>query len=143
MPTRLRINGTQIVHEIIGGEAVIVNLENGNYYSADGVGAEIWRQIGTGSSRAQIVDAIVASYEVDRATANAEVGDFLEQLRGEGIIELSDEVDGHEPRGGPETREPKLRYESPCLETYSDMQQMIALDPIHEVDATGWPKRES
>jgi hypothetical protein len=34
-----------IAHEIIDGEAIIVNLENGNYYSLNKTGAEIWNFI--------------------------------------------------------------------------------------------------
>ena len=33
-----RINSPTVVHEIIDGEAVIVNMKNGSYYSVDGVG---------------------------------------------------------------------------------------------------------
>ena len=30
-------------------------------------------------------------------------------------------------------------YEPPQLEKYTDMQDLVLLDPVHEVDATGWP----
>ena len=33
---RLRINTPKIVHETIDGETVILNLDNGNYYSLVG-----------------------------------------------------------------------------------------------------------
>ena len=33
------------------------------------------------------------------------------------------------------------KYESPQLEQYSDMSELLLLDPIHEVDEQGWPKR--
>lgn len=143
MSARFRVNEPQVVHEIIGGEAVIVNLGNGNYHSADGVGAEVWRLIEAGSSTSEIVDVVVAVYEIDRATADAEVGEFLEGLRSHELVVLSDDVGNAPVRRQPDQPASKLPYETPSLETYSDMQAMIALDPIHEVDATGWPKRES
>jgi hypothetical protein len=142
MSARFRVNEPRVVHEIIGGEAVIVNLANGNYYSADGAGAEVWRLIESGPSAEEIADVIVALYEVDHATADADVAAFLDALRNEEIIVLSDEDDEFRARRRPDAPASKLPYETPCLETYSDMQEMIALDPIHEVDATGWPKRE-
>ncbi len=30
-------------------------------------------------------------------------------------------------------------YAPPALETYTDMQELLLLDPIHDVDETGWP----
>lgn len=40
--TRLRINAPSVVGEVIDGEAVILNLETGKYYSARGSGSAIW-----------------------------------------------------------------------------------------------------
>jgi hypothetical protein len=30
-------------------------------------------------------------------------------------------------------------FEPPLLEKYTDMQDLVLLDPVHEVDSTGWP----
>jgi len=30
-------------------------------------------------------------------------------------------------------------FEPPVLTTFSDMQELLWLDPIHEVDDAGWP----
>ena len=30
-------------------------------------------------------------------------------------------------------------FETPVLEKYTDMAELLLLDPIHDVDATGWP----
>jgi len=32
-----------------------------------------------------------------------------------------------------------IAYAPPVLETFSDMQDLLLLDPIHEVDDAGWP----
>jgi hypothetical protein len=31
------------------------------------------------------------------------------------------------------------KFEKPGLQKYSDMQDLLLLDPIHEVDEMGWP----
>jgi hypothetical protein len=31
-------------------------------------------------------------------------------------------------------------WEKPMMDKYQDMQQLLAADPIHQVDATGWPQ---
>jgi hypothetical protein len=34
----------------------------------------------------------------------------------------------------------ELPFVAPVLDKYTDMQELLLLDPIHEVDASGWPK---
>ena len=33
----------------------------------------------------------------------------------------------------------RLSFEAPILHKYTDMQDLLLLDPIHEVDEAGWP----
>jgi hypothetical protein len=142
MSARIRVNEPRVVHEIIGGEAVIVNLVNGNYYSSDGVGAEVWRLIGSGPTTEDIVAFVVASYDVDQTTASSDVNALLDALEQEDIIVRSEEDDGT-PLPRVDALASKIPYATPRVEIYSDMQQMIALDPIHEVDEKGWPSRKT
>ena len=39
---RFRVNTPTVTHETIDGEAVIINLDSGNYYSLVEVGSFIW-----------------------------------------------------------------------------------------------------
>lgn len=34
----------------------------------------------------------------------------------------------------------KLHFEEPIFHKYTDMEDLLLLDPIHDVDETGWPK---
>ena len=38
----LEINAPDVVHEVIDGEAIMINMTTGSYYSLDGVGAAVW-----------------------------------------------------------------------------------------------------
>ena len=42
---RYRINYPQVINETIDGEAIIINLVTGSYYSLDKTGAEVWELI--------------------------------------------------------------------------------------------------
>ena len=33
----------------------------------------------------------------------------------------------------------RVPFEAPSFTTFTDMQDIILLDPVHEVDARGWP----
>jgi hypothetical protein len=32
-------------------------------------------------------------------------------------------------------------FQPPTLESYNDMQDLLLLDPIHDVDDMGWPQK--
>ena len=42
---RYRVSNPRIIHEIMEGEVVLINLDTGTYYSLDRAGAHIWRGI--------------------------------------------------------------------------------------------------
>jgi Coenzyme PQQ synthesis protein D (PqqD) len=140
----LRINSPTVVHETFEDEVVIVNLENGNYYSFDKkAGADIWALIERGATVGDIEAEIAASYESDEPTIAHAVGAFLEELQREGLVVF----DGAAPDGRPSLvvkggglGQPRPRFETPVLNKYSDMRELLLLDPIHEVDEAGWPK---
>jgi len=134
----LVVNAPQVIHETINGEVVIINLATGNYYSVKGAGADVWAAIeaSPGAPRPELIAALEARY--DGGNVEAEVGRFLEELCAEGLVAETDAVSrpaGREPGGT--RREP---FETPVLEKYTDMQDLVLLDPVHEVDAAGWPQ---
>lgn len=143
MSEYFKINTPRVIHEVIDGEAVIVNLEKGSYYSMDRLGAAIWSLIENGKSVTQIVGAISSRNGDNRR----EVADGVEQL----LVELQQEslivpstLD--EFSIGPDSPLPassegfdKVPFERPVLHKYTDMEDLLLLDPIHDVDETGWP----
>lgn len=71
---------SQVAAAIVDGQAVIVMADSGNMSVLNELGTRIW-QLSDGSHRVEeIVQAIVAEYEVDEAQARADVDAFLEQL---------------------------------------------------------------
>jgi hypothetical protein len=42
----------------------------------------------------------------------------------------------------PRTEREPLRFHTPTLAKFTDMQDLLLLDPIHDVDKTGWPARK-
>ncbi len=141
---RFRISGPQIIHETIDEEVIIINLDNGNYYSLDKVGAEIWGLVESGATVRETAEAITHRYEGSRAVIETAVNQLIAEFQQEDLI-VPDK--GKEPRSikglntqaetGMETEKPG--FEAPILHKYTDMQDLLLLDPIHEVDEAGWP----
>jgi hypothetical protein len=122
----------RVVSEVIDGEVVAIDLESGRYYSLEGPAARAWEAIQAGQDVDGIVDAVAAEARVGTDEARADVAAFLAELEAEGLL-LGGNGDGP-PEPGP-GRVPLV------LHRYTDMQDLIVLDPIHDVDETGWPNR--
>jgi len=137
MAARLAINASHVVHETIDGEAILIHLGTGTYYSLNGVGAEVWEAAAAGADPDQLLAAARERYESDPSEVEQALRRLLEELlREELLVE-----DGAEPRAEP-PRLPagSVPFAAPVLRVYTDMQGFMLVDPLHEVDeAAGWP----
>jgi Coenzyme PQQ synthesis protein D (PqqD) len=134
--TSYRVNAPDVIHQVIDGEAVIINLARGFYYSLDRVGADVWDALAQGRSRAEVVSVIAGAYE--GLGIDAAVTALVDELVAE---ELIVERAGHASAGGEDTRsERRGAFEAPILRKYTDLQDLLLLDPIHQVDEAGWPQ---
>jgi hypothetical protein len=68
--------------------------------------------------------------------ARADVVAFLAELEAEGLL-----LDGNGDGPAPGSPAPGPGHVTLVLHRYTDMQDLIVLDPIHDVDETGWPNR--
>lgn len=135
-------NSPHVIHEVIDGEAVLISMETGSYYSIDNVGATIWSCIESGLGISQIVEAISNQYVGDRAQIENGVDQLISQLLEEHLIvpaELPQESQNIRSAGG--NVQTKPQFEMPVLHKYTDMEDLLLLDPIHEVDESGWPAK--
>jgi len=121
-------NSQGIAAEVLDGEAIIINLLTGVYYSLDGVGGSIWALIEDGRSVEGIVEATAARYDAAPEQVARDVGRLVEELVREELITVS----ANGAQGAAEQEQPapqKLPYKTPELTTYRDMGDLLALDP--------------
>jgi hypothetical protein len=137
----LRVNSPHVIHETIDGEVIVINLASGNYYSVKGSGAEVWDVIESspGADKSTIAATIAARFGRASDDIAQEITDFLEALQREELVAAVE-------NGGTASMPPtngagdgSKTFEPPLLEKYTDMQDLVLLDPVHEVDSTGWP----
>ena len=72
----------------LAGEAVILSLDQGMYYSMNPVGARIWSMIQMSISVKEIRDTIISEYEIGAEICEADLLAILEDLEREGLIEV-------------------------------------------------------
>lgn len=131
------VNSADLLNEEIDGEVIIVHMIVGNYYSLRGVGNELWSWLQEPISMADFLEKVSHHFKGDWVEVMAAIRGFLEALqkdelliieRGQGAeLPLPSELSGSE------------LFEQPVLEKYTDMKDLLLLDPIHEVDDKGWP----
>jgi hypothetical protein len=68
------------------GEAVLLHLGTKQYYRLNETAAAIWKGLEAGLDPASIARDLVKAFEIDAATAEAEVARVLAELRGKGLL---------------------------------------------------------
>jgi hypothetical protein len=116
------------------GEIVAINLETGIYYSLKESAALIWHDLLDGHS----LEALLGHLRDDDETRAAVAG-FADRLIDSGLMRVS--AAGRDP-AGPARIASALPLSPPVLEQFGDMQDLLLLDPVHEVDdEIGWPAK--
>ncbi|MDQ2868674.1 MAG: PqqD family protein [Verrucomicrobiota bacterium] len=133
---RYRINSPKVIHQIFDTEVVVVNLESGSYYSVEGSGIELWRLLSEGCASEEIIAAVAKN----DASAAPSVASFLRESESEDLIvvEAESPTAPTKPRA---TVVSDFAASPPRLRKFTDMRDLLLLDPIHELDAAGWPQR--
>jgi len=120
-------NEQQVAAKVMDGEAILINLTTGAYYSIPSTGGFIWSLVERKLSIDEIVRAVAAHYKVTREQAEADVLRLAEELHAEGLVTMATGVTASgvapQPIGAP------LPYQVPTLEKFTDMAEMFALDP--------------
>ncbi len=77
---------TDVVSELINGEAMLLNLSTGRYFSLNSTGAFIWRQLEVHGDINCIVRELAAMYSVDESQARRDVNELMTQLAEQQLV---------------------------------------------------------
>jgi hypothetical protein len=138
---RFKVNGPPVIHQTLDGEVIAVNLDTGTYYSFDGVAAEIWGALERGLTIEAAVAEAAERHDASPDDAAPHVRRFLAELAREELIVAADGGETLELATGDTNGSGS--FPEPVLTKYTDMQELLLLDPIHEVDERGWPNRDT
>ena len=119
-----------------GDEVVVANFLSGIYYSLLGSAAQVWEGLMAGLPLGRVVDEIAAVGGLDRAALAEAARKLVDDLLAEGLIVEGTATEAAAWVPAPPEGE---RYELPVLERYTDMQDLLLLDPVHDVEEMGWP----
>ena len=141
--TFLRTNSPGVIGEVLDGEAIIVNLDTGAYFSLDGAGALVWQAAQAGVTLADAISLAAARYEGDLQQVAVDITALFQELLSEGLVVTAEPSEGTVSARLPVPslvgNETTL-FSKPVLQKYTDMADLLLLDPIHEVGDEGWPQ---
>jgi hypothetical protein len=135
-----RVNSPNVISETVGGETIIVNLASGHYFSLQGSAVEVWQGIERGEAAETIVLELEQRYEAGDGEIDAAVRKLLEDFVAAELLVVEGNGAGDAAAAAPprESGE-RVPFVAPSFSTFTDMQDIILLDPVHEVDTRGWP----
>lgn len=141
MEPRYTIDEDQIVAEALEHEVMVVNLDNGYYYVLEGTGADLWPWLTAGASVPEAAAALGQRYSGGAAEIEAAVRAFVAQLAAEAL--LTPAAEAAPPALAVAAADPRPPFTLPAMYKYTDMANLIQMDPIREFDESGWPRRQA
>lgn len=121
--------------EIIEGEAIIINSDKGTYYNLPQQATLIVESLLDGFT----LEEIFKLNQLDKNIEN-KITALIKQILNEDILQA-----GKIDRNKSQPNKLSIIDEAKDIhiEIYTDMKEMLELDPIHEADETvGWPKKK-
>ena len=137
-----RLNKPGVLQESFEGEDVIINLDTGIYFLLNPLGSVIFELLEKGTTNADILTCCSNYYGSMGEDQILEIDNLIQEIISEGIVvrrEKDDEIDFTSLDTESIFAGRERTYQSPVLHKFTDMQELLLLDPVHEVDERGWP----
>ncbi len=110
-------------------------MERGTYYRLEAAASTAWELLAQGSSLDSLCAALACCFIVEPALLEEQVAGFLTGLQSFELIVPQAVSDAVPP---PSVVEPVV-FPGLVIHRFTDLQELFWLDPVHEVDETGWP----
>lgn len=75
----------------IEDEIIMLGLEDEVYYGLNSVGAFVWEQIKNPKTFAEILNAVLNEYDIEREECERDLRELITQLFNKGLVEVEDE----------------------------------------------------
>ncbi len=137
-----QVQSEHVMAEVLDGEAVIIDMASGRYHAAAGVAGTIWEAVTAGRSLDGILADVRRLHSGVPEDAGERVVRFLDELVAAGLAVAVDDAaaqsrDDAAAQSGEDSHVTPWR--DPALESHDDLQDLLLLDPVHEVTEAGWP----
>ena len=132
-------NEPSVIFERFADETILINLDAGHYYSMDPVGAVVLDLLNRALPVDRIVELMSARYAPSGEDVAASVRAYVSRMRDEGLIRPRREPPSVAPADVDVAIAAGTVFTCPILTRFEDMEEMLLLDPVHDVTDAGWP----
>jgi hypothetical protein len=73
----------------MGGEKVMMSIEQGNYYNLGEIGGIIWDRIENPITLNDLINRLTSEYDIEKEECEKQVVTFLATLKKENLIQIS------------------------------------------------------
>lgn len=87
LDTLIRQHPDQIAAEA-DGEVLMMHIESGNYFGLNEVASFIWNRLEQPSTVAELCDAVLADFDVERERCQADALEFLQGMVEDGLAQV-------------------------------------------------------
>jgi hypothetical protein len=141
---RFEVSRPAVVSSVVDGEVVAINLDTGSYYNIAGAGTHVWMVVEGAASADEVTTRLADRYHMPVDEIAAVVTPFLGELLAEGLIRPAEGRGPHpEPTAGDQREDGQAAFRAPILEKFTDMEDLLLVDPVHDVSERGWPNVEA
>ena len=87
MSEHLRLRPDAVVWRDVDDEVVALGLESSTYFGTNSSGALLWRRLAEGTTREELVEDLMMTFQLERGQAKTDVDAFLADLSGRGLLD--------------------------------------------------------
>jgi hypothetical protein len=128
-----------VTYERLDDEVLAINLETGAYFAMDDCAADCWTLLAAGATSDAAASVLSDRYDAGPSQIRSDVGRFVQELEVAGLVECVDTAAQSPAPVELPVVDQRLVYAAPTLNMFEDLQDLLLIDPIHEVDEAGWP----
>jgi hypothetical protein len=130
---RYRAPGADVASQEFGDETIIIRLNVGVYYSLNPAAAAVWRLACAGHTLDETLEACSGG----GVALDEDIAAIWESFVQAELVRPA------QPGADPPAAAPAAALDCrPGMTQYTDMQDLFALDPVHDVDESGWPSTQ-
>jgi Coenzyme PQQ synthesis protein D (PqqD) len=78
--------GADVAARRLEDEVVLVNLKTNHIYSLNAIGSRVWELLDAPRSRDEVVEALLAEFDAERATVERETDELLASLEEASLV---------------------------------------------------------
>lgn len=129
---------SRVAADNFDGELIIANLDTGLYYTLNGTILNVIKKLPIQNPE-EVINTISTQFPDQSDEVKNDLHKLWKELKDEKLIVESEIV----PKNYKIIEiDIPLVFSYSKLNRYADMQDLLLLDPIHEVDDDGWPLQE-